>query len=212
MQINGKSHFACEEAAKRSNMDINESNDGPRQEVDLCHSKAELQCVVNYFHDASDAALQAMGVDRARLPARDEWLRRIFTDVEREPHEQDICYVIWRCDGRAVGHSSMNKIVYGEEGYAHLHLWDGCERRRGLGTAFMRASIDVYIRRYSLKRVISEPFAKNPGPNKLLPKLGFSLVKQYRTTPGAINFEQEVNRWQLTTLAESQYPEGCGVE
>jgi RimJ/RimL family protein N-acetyltransferase len=96
----------------------------------------------------------------------------------------------------------MNKLVYGEEGYAHLHLWGGSERRRGLGTAFMQASINIYVQRFSLKRVIAEPYAENPGPNKLLPKLGFSLVKRYKTTPGAINFEQDVNRWQLSTPKE----------
>lgn len=176
------------------------SINGPHQEVELCRFLGELQSIVNYFHDADDAALLAMGVDRLRLPPRDEWLRRIVPEAALGPREQSICYVIWRCDGRAVGHSSMNRIIHGEEGYAHLHLWDGCERRRGLGTAFMRASIDIYIQRFSLKRVILEPYAENPGPNRLLHTLGFSLVKRYRTTPGAINFEQDVNRWQLTTL------------
>jgi RimJ/RimL family protein N-acetyltransferase len=103
----------------------------------------------------------------------------------------------------------MNRIAYGEEGYAHLHLWDGSERGRGFGTVCMQASIDIYIQRFSLKRVISEPYAENPGPNKLLPKLGFVLIKRYRTTPGAINFEQDVNRWQLTTLLKSPYTAGA---
>lgn len=190
-------------------MNIQALNDGLRQEVELCRSRGELQRVVNYFHDADDAALLAMGVDRARLPARDGWLRRLASEVELGPRDQNTCYLIWRCDGVSVGHSSMNKIVYGEEGYAHLHLWDGCKRRRGLGTAFMQASIDIYIQRFSLKRVISEPYTENPGPNKLLPKLGFFFVKRYRTTPGLINFEQDVNRWQLTTLTESPYPAGA---
>jgi ribosomal-protein-alanine N-acetyltransferase len=180
-------------------MNIQVSKDGRRPVVQLCHSRDELARVVSYFHDADDAALLAMGVDRTLLPVRDEWLRRLASELELEPRDQKICYVIWRCDGRSIGHSSMNKIIYGEEGYAHLHMWDGSERRRGLGTVFMKASIDIYIQRFSLKRVISEPYAENPGPNKLLPKLGFSLVKRYRTTPGAINFEQDVNRWQLTT-------------
>jgi ribosomal-protein-alanine N-acetyltransferase len=187
-------------------MNIQGLMDGACLEVQLCRSQGELERVVNYFHDADDAALLAMGVDRSRLPTRDEWLSRLASEVELEPRDQNMCYVIWRCDGRSVGHSSMNKIIYGEEGFAHLHLWDGNERRRGFGAAFMQASIDIYIQRFSLKRVISEPYAENPGPNKLLPKLGFALVKRYRTTPGAINFEQEVNRWQLTTPLGSPRP------
>lgn len=196
-------------STQHSNMNIPGSTDGPRQEVELCSSTGELKRVVSYFHDAGDAALLAMGVDRARLPARDEWLRRIASEAELEPRDQKLCYVIWRCDGRSVGHSSMNNIVYGEEGHAHLHLWNDGERRRGFGTEFMRASIDIYVRRFLLKRVISEPYAENPGPNKLLSKLGFDFVRRYRTTPGATNFEQDVNRWQLTTPLESPYPAGA---
>ena len=179
-------------------MRIQISRDGPRQEVELCRSRSELQRVVNYFHDANDAALLAMGVDRARLPTRDDWLRRIVFETEREPPDQNLCYVIWRCDGRSVGHSSMNKIIHGEEGYVHLHVWDRDDRQRGFGATFMQASIDLYIQRFALKRVISEPYAENPGPNQVFARIGFSHVKRYRTTPGEINFEQDVNRWQLT--------------
>jgi hypothetical protein len=35
---------------------------------------------------------------------------------------------------------------------------------------------------------------KKPGPNRVLAKVGFLLVKRYRTTPRLIDFEQEVNQ------------------
>ena len=45
--------------------------------------------------------------------------------------------------------------------------------------------------------LICEPYAHNQAPNGILPELGFTKVKTYRTIPGAINFEQQVNRWEL---------------
>jgi hypothetical protein len=42
-----------------------------------------------------------------------------------------------------------------------------------------------------------EPYALNPAPNKTLEKLGFKFLKTYTTIPGWINFEQEVNLWEL---------------
>ncbi len=36
-----------------------------------------------------------------------------------------------------------------------------------------------------------------PTPNWTLPKIGFCLVKTYTTTPGFLNFEQEVNQWEM---------------
>jgi hypothetical protein len=32
----------------------------------------------------------------------------------------------------------------------------------------------------------------------VLAKVGFTFVKKYVTVPGIINFEQEVNRWQMS--------------
>jgi len=192
-----------------NDMNIKELSGSPRLDAELCRSRAELERVVSYFYDADDAALRAMGVERARLPERNEWLRRMASESEREPCDQNMCFVVWRRDGRSVGHSSMSRIAYREEGYAHLHMWDESKRGRGFGTVFMQASIDIYVQRFSLKRVISEPYADNPGPNKLLPKLGFVLVKRYRTIPGVINFEQDVNRWQLTTPQKSPCSAGA---
>jgi hypothetical protein len=45
--------------------------------------------------------------------------------------------------------------------------------------------------------LICEPYARNKAPNAILPQLGFIKIKTYRTTPGAMNFEQEVNRWEM---------------
>ena len=38
----------------------------------------------------------------------------------------------------------------------------------------------------------------NPAPNKTLARVGFEFVKEYVTVPGSINFEQPVNRWEMT--------------
>jgi hypothetical protein len=42
-----------------------------------------------------------------------------------------------------------------------------------------------------------EPYADNPAPNRVLVKTGFRFIARYRTTPGVINFEQEVNRYVI---------------
>jgi ribosomal-protein-alanine N-acetyltransferase len=75
-------------------------------------------------------------------------------------------------------------------------------RKAGLGTDLSKRSAQFYFERFGLKRLICEPFADNPAPNKLLPKLGFKFIKRYRTVPGTISGEQEVNRYALARFAE----------
>jgi [ribosomal protein S5]-alanine N-acetyltransferase len=162
-------------------------------------SSLDYERVVDYFLGADSAFLLGMGVDPSLLPDRESWLRRLVADLERDDREKQACYLAWMYDDVAIGHSSLNKIAFGEEAYIHLHIWRPDLRRAGLGTEFFRRSVETFANRFRLKRLICEPWAENLGPNRVLLKAGFKLARRYVTVPGAINAEQEVNRYELVT-------------
>jgi RimJ/RimL family protein N-acetyltransferase len=80
----------------------------------------------------------------------------------------------------------------------HLHLWKPGERKKGLGTAFVKQTLPFYFNNLQLKNLFCEPNAHNTAPNKTLEKVGFRFIKQHITTPGWLNFEQPVNRWVIS--------------
>jgi RimJ/RimL family protein N-acetyltransferase len=157
--------------------------------------RLEVEQMVDYFLDADDAFLKGMGVDRSKLPLRNDWIASALRDDARPNHEKERAYLAWVYDGVAIGHSSINKIQVGEEAFIHLHLWSARRRRAGLGTAFFRLSAERFARDFSLRRLYCEPFAENPAPNRILPRAGFRFVKRHRTIPGPLNYEQEVNQY-----------------
>jgi len=58
----------------------------------------------------------------------------------------------------------------------HLHMWRADLRGKGHGAhLFCLAAVDLY-KRFKLKRIICEPKADNPPPNRLLQRIGFPLV------------------------------------
>jgi len=61
----------------------------------------------------------------------------------------------------------------------------------------VRKSANFYFDRFQLKKLLCEPWAENHAPNRVLEKLGFTLVKRYKTIPGVIAYEQEVNHYEL---------------
>ena len=172
-------------------------------EVRPFSSRQEYELMLNYFYEADDRFLRGMGVDRLKLPERDKWLDALLVDHEKPDEERDRFYLVWIFQGQRVGHSSVNKIVPGIEAFIHLHLWTSQLRRGGLGTEFVRRSANFYFDRFNLKKLVCEPSAENLAPNRLLEKLGFAFVRRYRTTPGAIAYEQEVNRYELRRPNES---------
>ena len=62
----------------------------------------------------------------------------------------------------------------------------------------MEQCLAYYFSRFALPKIICEPKADNPAPNRLISQLGFKRIKTYTTTPGPINFEQTVHRYQLS--------------
>ncbi len=169
----------------------------PRVQIRPFADRRDYERMVDYFLNADDAFLQGMGVDRKKLLSREAWLESLMLDHQRRDPERDRSYLAWLYDDVPVGHSNINKINFGNHAFIHLHLWTRGLRKSGLGTQYFRASAAEFMRRFRLKRLYCEPFADNPAPNRVLAKSGFRFVKKYRTIPGVINFEQDVNQYVL---------------
>ena len=158
----------------------------------------DIDAITNYWLSADAAYLQGMGVDIAKMPTAEEW-RTMLTEQLNTPLREKKSYcMIWEVDGKAVGHSNINKIDYGEEAYMHLHIWEAEVRKKGYGTRLIRLTVPHFFKQYALKKLYCEPYALNQAPNKTLEKAGFRFVREYRTVPGWINFEQPVCLWEMS--------------
>ena len=158
----------------------------------------DVDPIIRYFLQADHGFLREMGVEPKKLPHADDWRSLMLEDLDRSRPHKKFYYLIWELEGCPVGHSNINKIIFGNEAYLHLHLWEPGKRRSGYGTDFVRESICRYFENFDLQKLFCEPSAMNPAPNRTLAKIGFELVKKYDTTPGWINFHQTVNRWVLS--------------
>ncbi len=158
---------------------------------------SDIEPLTNYWLKSDPDYMQSLGVDLAKMPSQEQWQAMLSAQITQDYSEKQSYALIWVLGGRAIGHSNVNKIVFGEEAYMHLHIWYPEYRKGGHGRAFLEMAIPLFFENLQLKRLFCEPYALNLAPNRILPKLGFSFVKSYVTTPGWINFEQEVNLWLL---------------
>ena len=161
-------------------------------------SQDEVQLIINYFLQSGHQFLIEMGVDPEKLPSEDKWINLLLDNFNRPINQKEYYHLIWDLNGSPVGHSNINKIVFGREAYMHLHLWYPGLRNRGFGTSYIQKSISIYFEKFNLQTLYCEPYALNLAPNKTLENVGFKFVKKYETTPGWINFYQPVNQWILT--------------
>jgi len=106
---------------------------------------ADVGMRIDYFHDASDRYLDTLGVDRSRLPSREEWYAFYEEDYARPIHLRTNYSLVWELDGQPVGFGSTDQITFGEEARMHLHIVRPTRRREGLGHQFVRQSVPVYF-------------------------------------------------------------------
>lgn len=164
-------------------------------------TRADIVPLVNYWLGADNEFLTGMGCDVCKMPTEKEW-HRMLNEQLRTPLEEKKSYcIIWLIGGKPAGHSNINKIIFGNEAYMHLHLWNTAEREKGAGTALVRMTLPYFFENYRLQKLFCEPYALNAAPNKVLEKAGFRFVKEYITTPNQINFEQPVKRWEMSAEA-----------
>jgi RimJ/RimL family protein N-acetyltransferase len=157
----------------------------------------EVDLIIDYFHGSTPEHLETMGVDPTRLPTREDWREWYVAEYGRPVRERSTLLVIWELDGVAVGFSSADRIVYGEQAHMHLHIVDPQRRRSGIGAACVRETVELYFNELALRFLFCEPNAFNVAPNRTLQSVGFRYVKTYKTVPGPLNYHQAVTRWVL---------------
>lgn len=84
--------------------------------------KEDIEAIAQYWFGSDSSFLVGMGVDLNKLPAKEEFAKMLSEQLSQPYQEKKSYCIIWQVDNRAVGHSNINKILFGEEAYMHLHL------------------------------------------------------------------------------------------
>ncbi len=160
-------------------------------------TEQDIHPIIEYWLSSDSVFFLGMGVELNKIPDRNQWKKMLTKQLNTPIGQKESYCIIWLVNKEAVGHSNVSKIIFGEEAYMHLHLWNAKARKKGYGTELVKMTLPYFFQNLKLKRLFCEPYALNLSPNKTLEKVGFKLVKNYVTTPGWLNFEQPVNRWML---------------
>jgi len=159
---------------------------------------ADIALIADYWARVDANHLAAMGVDRAMVPARRDFVAMLSGDLALALQERPSYYTIWEVNSTPMGHCNVNKIRFGRDAYMHMHVWHRDRRRQGIGAKLLPQSVRHFFGRLELQDLYCEPYALNPAPHAVLVKAGFLFVREYTTVPGIINFEQPVKRWHMS--------------
>ena len=152
--------------------------------------------IVNYWCNNDGRYLESLGVELKKLPNPSGIELSLKKQMDTPLSEKTAYALIAYLDGVPIGHCNLNPIKE-KHAFIHIHIWDKKKRKLGCGTEILKLAIQRFFNELEIDTILAEPMASNDAPNKVLRKARFSMVKTYITTPGEINFEQTVNRWQI---------------
>lgn len=156
----------------------------------------DLPMLDDYWKRQTPADMTRMGIDPAKLAKIHVSPEEVAADLALPLDRKKWDRLIWEVDGQPVGMATLREIRPGRDAEIHLHVFHDSFRKRGFGHRLFAMSLTTFAERFSLERIACEPAAHNPGPNRLLQKLGIPLVRTYRKVPSIICYEHEVNRYE----------------
>jgi RimJ/RimL family protein N-acetyltransferase len=165
----------------------------------------DLDGIIAYFTELSQADANRMGLDRNRVPSATQ-LRSDLNKVIAAPPDRPSTFVLaWCVDGETIGHSSLKDIVPGDLGRMHLHMWRADLRGKGYGPRLFCLSALNFYDRFNLKRIICEPKADNPLANGMLKKVGFPLILTHIAASSELSVVCELNRYAIVRDVAERY-------
>lgn len=171
-------------------------------------AEEDFDAFINYWHELSPADVERMGVAIDRMPSR----AQMRTDLQRTaPIDRARTFVLaWCVNGEAIGHSSLKDIVLGDFGNIHLHMWRADLRGKGYGPHLFCLAILDFYERFKLRRMICEPKADNPAPNRVLQRIGFPLVSTRISASSELSTICKLNRYQIIRKVAENYLRAAG--
>jgi RimJ/RimL family protein N-acetyltransferase len=132
-------------------------------------SPADVDAIVRYWHEATDAHLDFLGIDRARLGTPEDTRARFASAVrDGSPDQKTVAFAI-RLDGALVGYTLLNRYAP-DTNYSHWHIIVPERRAAGISSALYPHRIKLYFDLFSLARLTHQTRTRNLAVNRMLDK------------------------------------------
>ncbi len=161
-------------------------------------AESDIDLIVSYWHQCSDADLLRMGVDKNKLPSTQKLAAKLASTYQLPSSETGFSYRFWMIDNKTVGYSVLKHIKENIIADIHLHLFESEFRGHGYGKTLFCLSVIDFYRAFNLKIILCEPCSSNLMPNRMLEKIGFEKWKTYISAPAEIALTGEVNSYLIS--------------
>src|ERR1700722_20418759 len=85
--------------------------------------QSDIPLIIDYWLNSDKEYMENMGVDISKIPGKAQWSEMLEEQLHQDYKDKKSYCLIWVVDEKPIGHSNVNKIVFGSEAFMHLHIW-----------------------------------------------------------------------------------------
>jgi|GEM_PF-1411144 len=165
----------AERIAEIASAHRNEKSSCSSDDVDIRDIGADdLDAYIDYWHDPGNTALDALGVDCAKVYPADKMREMMAIGIDKNAKrvrsEASVLAIVFR--GRTVGVHELTELRAGESAIMHAHIWSKGLRGHGIGAVSYVKAMQCYFDRFSLKHIRFETPKANQAALRIKEKLG----------------------------------------
>ncbi|MGD0191931.1 MAG: hypothetical protein ABSD74_14415 [Rhizomicrobium sp.] len=167
----------------------------------------DIEAIVRYWHEATDAHLDFLGIDRARLGSPDDTRQRFLTALRTgSPDQRTIAFAI-KLDGALVGYTLLNRYA-ADVNYSHWHIIDPDRRAAGFSSALYPHRLRLYFDLFPIGRLIHQTRTRNVGVNRMLDKFVLIAETKHIDDPDGVALPGE---FHLRYVTRQDVPRICAM-
>jgi hypothetical protein len=145
----------------------------------------DIEAIVRFWHEGSDALLDYIGIDRAKLGPADNTRKRYERAVRSgDPAQMNIAFAI-RLDDRIIGYTLLNRYTT-DINYSHWHIIDADLRGLRISSVLYPHRLKMYFDLTPMQRLIHQTRTHNTAVNRMLDKWVPVAETQYVEKPDGV--------------------------
>jgi RimJ/RimL family protein N-acetyltransferase len=161
-------------------------------------ARSDVEAIVPYWRDKTDAQLRVLGVERSALGTQDDIRRRLLNLVPEEGRWQEKRAFVFEADATVVGYTNVHIVEEGRA-FAHIHFLTEEVRAKGLGSLIMLPAVRAAMPIVGVQALMFQTRPSNRPINILLRRVfGLEPQKRYVAQPnGGLASPGELYCWEL---------------
>jgi RimJ/RimL family protein N-acetyltransferase len=161
-------------------------------------TRSDVDVIVPYWRDKSDAQLRVLGVERSVIGTEEDIRRRLLNLVPKEGQWQERRAFVFECDDTVVGYTNIHIVEEGRA-FSHVHFLTEEVRAKGLGSLIMLPAVQAAMPIVGVHTLMFQTRPSNRPINILLRRVfGLEPQKRYVAQPnGGLASPGELYCWEL---------------